>query len=150
GITILGDAGGERRTFATLKAACSAARSGDVIELQFNGRREEEPIELSNLKLTIRGGERFRPVIAFAPGSVSVAGLGRSMITVSGGRLTMLNVALELEIPRDLRAEGWSLFETRQAEHLKLEGCTLTIRHPSAAAGFPESISFFDIKAAPG
>ena len=98
GVSILSGEGGERRQFASLKAACSAARNNDVIELQYDGPHEQEPLELTNLKLTIRAGGGFRPVMVFRPGQLRLAGFGRSMITVTGGRLTLLNVGLELDI----------------------------------------------------
>jgi serine/threonine protein kinase len=151
GITILARDGGEAKQFTSLKAACSAAKNNDVIELGYNGVRDEEPIELTNLKLTIRAGEGLRPIVSFGPGRIGFAGFGRSMITVAGGRLNLFNVGVLLDIPRDATAEGWSLFETRQAEQLRLEGCALTIRNPGAASsGFHEDVSFFEIKAAPG
>jgi serine/threonine-protein kinase len=151
GVSILSGEGGERRQFASLHAACSAARNNDVIELQYNGPRDQEPLELANLKLTIRGGAGFRPVIVFRPGQLGLAGFGRSMITVTGGRLTLLNVGLVLDISRDTAAEGWALFETRQAEQLRFEGCSLTIRNPGAGGnGFHDNVAFFAIKAAPG
>ncbi|HVU85728.1 MAG TPA: protein kinase [Pirellulales bacterium] len=151
GVAILSVEGGERKQFASLKAACSAAKNNDVIELQFNGVREQEPLELANLRLTIRAGAGFRPVLAFRPAQFGPGVFGRSMINVTGGRLTFLNVGLLLDIAREATADGWSLFETRQAEQLRFEGCSLTIRNPGAAgSGYHDNVSFFDVKAAPG
>jgi len=151
GFTIVPSDGGERKPFASLKAACLAAKNNDVIELQFNGLREQAPLELTNLKLTIRAGTGYRPTIVFRPGQSGLAGFGRQMISVAGGRLTLLNVGLLLDIPRDATAEGWSLFEARQAEQLRFEGCALTIRNQGAGGdGFHDNVSFFEIKAAPG
>ncbi len=151
GVSILPGDSGTRRQFGSLKAACSVAKNNDVIELQYSGVRIEEPIELSNLRLTIRAGDGFRPVVAFRPARHGLAGFGRSMITVSGGRLTLLNLGLEMDIPRDATAESWSLFETRQAEQLVLDSCTLTVRNPGeSGSSFHDHVSFFEIKAAPG
>ena len=151
GVAILPTDGGERRQFPSLKAACAVARNNDVIELAYTGTRDEEPFELANLKLTIRAGEGFRPVVAFRPERLGLSGFARSMITISGGRLTLLNVGLLLDVPRDATAEGWSLVETRQAEQLRLEGCTLTVRNAGTNGdAFHDRVSFFDIKAAPG
>jgi serine/threonine-protein kinase len=150
-IAILPTDVGERRKFATLKAACAVARNNDVVELAYNGPRDEDPFELVNLKVTIRAAEGFRPVVAFRPERLGLSGFARSMITISGGRLTLLNVGLLLDVPRDATAEGWSLVETRQAEQLRLEGCTLTVRNASANGdAFHDRVSFFDIKAMPG
>ena len=148
---ILSSDGGEPRHFASLKAACSAAKNNDVIELRYSDVREEDPIELSNLKLTIRAGEGFQPVIAFRTVRLGITGFGRSMITVAGGRLSLRDVGIVLDVPRESTADGWSLFETRQPEQLRLDGCTLTIRNPEdRGTGFHSNVSFFDIKAAPG
>ncbi|HEY1600792.1 MAG TPA: protein kinase [Pirellulales bacterium] len=148
---ILSSDGGPPRQFASLKSACSAAKNNDVIELRYNDVREEDPIELSNLKLTIRAGEGFQPIVAFRTGRLGITGFGRSMITVAGGRLSLRDIGLVLDIPRESTADGWSLFETRQPEQLRLDGCTLTIRNPEdGGTGFHGNVSFFDIKAAPG
>lgn len=149
-IAIMG-ASGDRRQYASLQAACSAARNNDVIELQFNGRRAEEPLELANLKLTIRAGEGFRPVLVFRPTRAGPIGFARSMVTVSGGRLSLLNIGLEFDVPRDGAAEGWSLFETQRAEELRLEDCTLTIRNATdQGERLHPNVTFFQVRAAPG
>ncbi|MGD9720978.1 MAG: protein kinase [Pirellulales bacterium] len=137
--------------YATLQAACNNAKSGDEIELRFNGRQFEEPISISNMKLSIRAGKNKRPVIVFRPqpnpvkfppGMVSVAG--------AGGQLYVSNVHWELDLPRDLHAD-WTLFETRRAERLHFEQCSFTIRNASLGrTAFHAGVAFFDIKAPPG
>ncbi len=114
GVAILSAEGGERKQFASLKAACSAAKNNDVIELQFNGVREQEPLELANLRLTIRAGAGFRPVLAFRPALFAPGVFGRSMINVTGGRLTFLNVGLLLDIAR---SDGRWLVALRDASN---------------------------------
>ena len=53
--------------YASLGDACRAAKSGDVIELRYNGRLDEQPIGISNLRLTIRGGRRICAIVGFQP-----------------------------------------------------------------------------------
>ena len=113
---ILPSEGGERKQFASLKAACSAAKNNDVIELQYNGLARARAARAGEPEVDdSRAATGFRPVIAFRPGQLGLAGFGRSMITVTGGRLTLLESSGLCSIfPRDAAAEGWSLFETRQ------------------------------------
>jgi len=151
GISIVGAAGTDRRQFASLKAACASAKNNDVIELQYTGRRDEEPIELTNLKLTIRAAGGHQPIVRFRPTRVGAAGFAPSMITLAGGRLNLVNVCLELDIPRDAPAEGWSLIETRRAEEVRLERCALTVRNATdAGQQYYANVSIFHLKAAPG
>ncbi|MGD9647308.1 MAG: protein kinase [Pirellulales bacterium] len=139
------------RTFASLEAACASARSGDVIELRYQGRLEERPIQLENLKLTIRAGEQFRPVVSFRPRDTDPVEYPRHMLTVTGGRLTVVNVAFELDLTHELPADGWSLFRVQQAESLELENCSLTIGNATSRQRMLHAeVSFFEVAALPG
>ena len=74
--------------------------------------RLEEPITISNMNLTIRAGEQFRPVVVFHPESNPVK-YPPGMMTIAGGQLHAANVHWELDLPRDV-PDDWSLFETRR------------------------------------
>ena len=135
--------------YSSLQAACNHAKSGDVIELRFNGRLQEVPITISNSRLTIRAGDSFQPVVAFRPEPNPVK-YPPSMINVAGGQLRVTNVHWELDVPRDLPGD-WALFETRGAELLRFEGCTFTIRNASLGqTAYHAGVAFFDIKSPPG
>jgi len=154
GILVVDGVGAAPGTFPTLKAACAAAASGDVIELRYNGRREESPMELAGLKVKICGGEGFQPSIAFQPKSTDIDPwkYPRSMLTLTGCRLTMANVGVELTVPdpKDLPADSWSLFEIGQAETVRLEKCWLTIRNAAAGrAAHHSDVAFLRLKANP-
>jgi serine/threonine-protein kinase len=137
--------------FATLREACAKARKNEVIELQYSGRRLSDPIALANQKLTIRAVEPFRPVIVFRPSEPDPITSPRSMITVAGGSLKLVNVSVELEVPRDLPADNWSLFETQLADSISLEKCVLTVRNASDQRGaYHQGVAFFRVKSAPG
>ena len=138
---------------ATLADACRKAVSGQVIELDYSGRLKEPetPILLAQRKLTIRAGEGHEPIVYFRPLGPDRSLYPRSMITLSGGSLTLVNVHVVLEIPPLARSEGWTLFEMVLADNLRLERCTLTIRN--AAEDFSamyRDVSFFNIKMPPG
>tara|TARA_Y100001933_G_scaffold103225_1_gene104016 strand:- start:15968 stop:18643 length:2676 start_codon:yes stop_codon:yes gene_type:complete len=137
----------------SLNDACREATSGSVIELDYTGRLEEpeNPILLTQRKLTIRAGEGHQPIVYFRPLGPDRTLYPRSMITLTGGSLTLVNVHLVLEIPSHARSEGWTIFETVLAENLRLERCTMTIRN--AAEDFSamyRDISFFHVKSPPG
>jgi serine/threonine-protein kinase len=136
---------------ATLQKACAVAKEKgiDVIELQFNGRLEEKPLRLNNQKLTIRAAENCQPVIVFRPQGIAISDW-QPMISIVGGQLTLVNVAIEFEVSRNLQPQGWALFETQRPESVRLERCSLTIRNANdqGLAMHPE-VAFFDIKAPP-
>ena len=144
GVLTVGDPAGGARNFATLAAACSAAESGDIIELRYNGRREERPISLPNARLTIRAGQGFQPVVAFRPNESDPIKYPRAMFSLTGSELALLNVAIELDIPRDVPADRWTLMELAQAETVRLEKSSLTIRNERH-----QEVAFFRVKASP-
>ncbi len=148
-LAVSADGDGENE-FASLGAAIGAAVSGDVIELRYNGRREEKPIGLDKSKITVRAGEGFRPIVVFRPVEPDPVKCPRDMFVLTGTRLTMVNVALELEVPRGVTAQRWSLFEAGQAEKVRLEQCTLTIRNASEPlSSYHQDVAFFRFRAAP-
>jgi hypothetical protein len=146
----VGDAEGPQR-YASLAKACAAAKSGDVIELRYDGARQESPISLENLRLTIRGHERFQPVVVFAPNDTDPYNFPHSMLRVAGGSLKLLNVGLELQMPRGAPSENWSLIEAQLVESLSLEKCMLTVRNASDQGGaYHDKVSFFQLRATLG
>ena len=139
---VVSDSAAGADEFSSLGAACAAAQDGDVIELRFNGPREERPMKIANLQLTIRPGEGCRPVIVFRPTEINPIKYPRSMFTLTAGRLTLADVAVELHVPWDVPADNWSLLETWGGQSLRLERCSLSVRnatdpltayHPTAA-----------------
>jgi len=143
----------ERGAFVSVAEACRKATSGSVIELDYDGRLEkpEPPVLLAQRKLTIRASEGRQPIIYFRPLGPDRALYPRSMITLAGGSLTLVNVHLELEIPPHARSEGWTLFEAVLADQLRLERCTLTIRNAGGDfSAMYRNVSFFNIQSPPG
>ena len=53
--------------FDTLAEAVQRASDGDTIEIRGNGPFVSEPIDIQRTALTIRAGERFRPVLQLSP-----------------------------------------------------------------------------------
>jgi len=136
--------------FASLGDAVADARPDDIIELRYNGRREEEPFTLANRRVTVRAGNDvrsgsdFQPVLVFRPLEIDPIKYPRDMFNVSGGELTLDGVALELDVPRGVPADSWSLFKIGTGQRITLQGCSLTIGNASdqQTAHHPE-VAFF-------
>ena len=115
--------------FSTLGAAFQAAADGDVVELRYDGRMEAKPVTLASLAVTLRAGQGFRPVLVFQPAEIDPIKYPRSMFSLTGTRLTISGVALELNVPRQVPADSWTMFEMSRADQIVLEDCSLTIRN---------------------
>ena len=130
--------------FSTLEGACAAARDGDVIELRFDGAREERPIKMYNLGVTIRAGEGYRPLVVFRPTDGNPVKHPHSMFTLTSGHLTLMDVAVALDVPRGVPADEWSLFETEGGQMVHLERCCLTVRNASDhGSTYHPDVAFF-------
>ncbi|HUT10975.1 MAG TPA: serine/threonine-protein kinase [Thermoguttaceae bacterium] len=150
-LVVNGSVEGENE-FPSLSAACRAAVNGDVIELRYDGRREERPISLANVKVKIRAGENYRPVIVFQPGEGDLDPMKypRSMFTLNSGELELTDVAVELHVPRTVPAESWSLVEARGSQTVRLEDCWLSIYNASdQRTAYHEDVAFIRVKSAP-
>jgi len=153
GLLVVGDAVTDEDEYASLWAACAAAKSGDVIELRFDGRREERPLSLAGLNVTVRSGKGCRPVMVFRPGSTEAPAATRSMIGVVSGQLELNNVAVELHVPREVPAADWTLFETTGGQSVRLVGCSLTIVNGADGIeprAYHPDVAFFRASPAPG
>jgi len=134
GVLVVCDAADDSGRYTSLRAACFAAKNGDVVELCYDGERVERPLVLNNLKLTVRAGEGYRPAIRFRPAESAVPNLPHMMAAVVGGRLTMvgLEIGFDVPSPQEFPADRWSLFELQHAEYLGLERCVLTVNNASS------------------
>ncbi len=153
GLLVVVDQPNGEHEFAGLRAACAAAKSGDVIELRYSGRRESRPISLSGVNVTIRCGKGYQPLVVFQPGEDNSPGAARTMIDVASGQLTLINLAFEFDVARELLAPDWALFETNGGQSIRLEGCSLSVRGAVGAPGQPAyhpDVAFFLARSAPG
>ena len=113
----------------------------DVIELRFDGLREEPSFNLPVDKLTIRAGDGFVPVVQFQP-QIELP----SMVTLSGGEITWENVHFELILPPDDPVEHWALFGVEDLRLLQLNECTLTIRNDDQGRrAYHTDVAFFHV-----
>jgi hypothetical protein len=152
GVLIVGDDQSDGRQFGNLSAACSAAESGDVVELRFDGRRLEQPIKLENRRLTIRAAEGFQPVLVFEPGEGDPIEQPRSMLSLNAGDLTLIDVAVDLNIPRDIAAEHWSLVELRGGAKLRVQRVAVTVRNAAEdkIEAYHPNVAVFRTRVMPG
>src|SRR5207237_531902 len=95
----------------SLAEACERAAEIGLteLELRYTGLQEEQPLELSHARLTVRAAPGFRPGIVFGPASSST---DRQMIRLIGGssaHVAFEGVDLRLELAADLLADGFSL-----------------------------------------
>jgi serine/threonine-protein kinase len=145
------DASSTSTDFASLGDACRSARSGDVIELRFDGRLDERPIAISNLRLTIRGADGFSPIVGFLPRDGEPWSQASAMLSLGGSQLTLVNVQLEFDVPQRVPAERWTFIELRAGEAFRLESSTLTVRNATdLGTPFHPDVAVFDIRPVPG
>jgi len=148
--TVVAITAGKKRGFSTLAEACREAPSGSIVELRYSGRREEQPLTISNRELTIRAAEGFHPIVAFRPATSDPSLAPGGMLSITGGDLTLVNVELELQLPQQVRSEPWVLVEAVLADKLRLERCTLTVSGSASQRGpYSQDAHFFVVKAAP-
>ncbi|HEX5445579.1 MAG TPA: protein kinase [Pirellulales bacterium] len=135
GLLVVGDGQKGPQRYATLAEACAAAKNGDTIELRYSGPQEELPLVLSDLRVVIRSGEGYRPLVRFRPRDTNPVNYARGMVKLNGGGLRLAGVALELDLSRAAPSENWSLFELQSVESLWFEECLLVVRNASNQGG---------------
>ena len=71
------------------------------------------------------------------------------MFALRSGRLSLIDLSIELIVPRDTPAGNWSLFEIRGGQTVRLEHCALTLDNAAAtpAAKRPDA-AFFRLRSA--
>jgi hypothetical protein len=127
GARIVAGKGAVEGQYRSLAAAVREAKSGEVIEVRYDGTLDEEPLDIANKRLTIRAPRGRSPVIRFRVDDDDLLSERRSMVNVDGGQLIWNNIHLDFVLPRDT-SDRWSLFELSHAEALNFLQCTLTVR----------------------
>ena len=121
-----------------------------MIELRFNGPREERPDEDLEPASDDSGRRRNQPIIVFRPTDIDPVKYPHSMFTLAGGQLTLTDVAAELHVPRGVPADNWSLLETWGGEMVRLERCSLTVLNTSdQGSTYHQDVAFFRARSAP-
>jgi serine/threonine protein kinase len=134
GARIVAGKGAIEGQYRSLAAAVREAKSGEVIEVRYDGTLDEEPLDIANKRLTIRAPRGRSPVIRFRVDDEDLLSERRSMVNVDGGQLIWNNIHLDFVLPRD-SSDHWSLFELSHAEALSFLQCTLTVRGSGESYG---------------
>jgi hypothetical protein len=140
----------EAKVVTSLATACreAAALGVDIVELHFNGVREESSFDVSSPKLSIRNGRGFRPTIVFRP-SFADLDWDRRMVRVGGGTLDWSGIHLRLELPAE-PADSWAMFSLRGFDSLELQDAVLTICNANAqGALLQDRVSWVEVVDAP-
>lgn len=144
----LNPGGPEARAFDSVANALQESTTGDVIELRFDGIQLERPWRIEKKKISIRAAEGFRPIIKFVPSGTDPALQPRNMITLSGGELMLINLQLQMDLPRQLQADRWSLFHLVLADRLRLDRTSITLRNAAAdGTAYHQEVAFFKVDA---
>ncbi|MEZ6066588.1 MAG: protein kinase [Planctomycetaceae bacterium] len=137
---LLRGAGGEELgRFQTLEAACHAAKSGSVIDIDWDGPIStlQKPVVIQDKKLRI-GPSRpgLRPALTFVASETQVGPSAVHAIEVINGSLELYDVDLRMEVDPTVYAEEWVGLALRQAQQVMLQRVRLTIANPSGRPAY--------------
>ncbi|MHB8898766.1 MAG: serine/threonine-protein kinase [Thermoguttaceae bacterium] len=130
--------------YASVGEALAAQPDAELIELDFDGPNTEKPWTLGNRHLLLRAAPGRTPVVVFQPTGTDPILCPRDMIQVSGGRLTVESVSLEMDIPRDIPSESWALVRLLAGGRVAFRNCSLRLRNASDGFGsYHRDVAFF-------
>ncbi|QGJ69741.1 putative serine/threonine-protein kinase pknB [Planctomycetales bacterium 10988] len=115
--------------------ACQSAEQGDRLELHFDGVMKVTPVMLNNPSLTIQAGPDYAPILELEGKGSESLGQGTHLLTVTGGRLVLKEIAIRLSIPAEVPTGNWSMIRTRAHPSIEIFDCALTLRNPSGHLG---------------
>ncbi|MDD4788960.1 MAG: protein kinase [Pirellulales bacterium] len=135
--------------FGSIAAALAADPGASLIELRYNGRQSEKPVTLPGRQIAVRSGTGYQPVVAFHPSAADPVLCPREMIRVESGTVSLEGIALELDVPRNMPSEAWSLVRLSSSSTLRLRDCSLTIRNSTDdLKAYHQNVAFFRMVAA--
>jgi len=145
-----GPAPADAKVVRSLAAACheASALGVEVVELHFDGAREERPLDIASPQLTVRNGAGFQPTVLFRPGFEDL-GWDRRMIRVGGGSLQWHGVHVRMELPSE-PADSWAMFSLRACDSLDLQDAVLTVANADAqGAVLQDRVSLLEVAETP-
>ena len=120
------------RRCRTLNAACLAVADGGVIRLAYSGVRDElaseKPVRITRKNITIMADGDQPPVVSFVASDVESTP-GGHMISVLGGRVSIVGVQFQLTIPEEVSGTQYSLFGVSHPARLELSRVAGTIKN---------------------
>ena len=91
----------------------------------------------------------LQPVVVFHPTAADPVLCPREMIRVESGTVSFEGIALELDVPRNMPSEAWSLVRLSSGSTLRLRDCSLTIRNSTDdLKTYHQNVAFFRMVAA--
>jgi serine/threonine protein kinase len=130
--------------YRSIGAAIAANPEANLIELRYDGRGVEEPFTITGHRLTIRGGANHAPILMFEPSATDPVLYPRDMIHVGDGGLVLEGLTVELNIPRDMPSDSWSLLRLSAGGHGAFRDCTLRVQNASDSYGtYHQDVAFF-------
>ena len=115
--------------YDTLAAAAAAAADGAVIELSYDGVRDEMPFEIAGKRLTIRAAENADPEVRFGRRGDAEAG-----ITLADGEIECRDLGLRFESSPNSVGPG-CLFHLLGGSSLQVEDCRIEVVASGSAGG---------------
>jgi len=142
---IVDPTGQEPNSFKTLKEAAQAAAKEATIELRFFGPIDIEYFRFTESKVTIKGGEGFRPKIVFRPPANVNFTKTYSMATLVHSDMIFENIEIEMDIPQniDAIADRWTMFDLDGSNTVELRSMILTFINAQRDRISQEKNAFF-------
>lgn len=121
--------GAQTVRYVTLEAACHAAKTGSVVEIDYDGLLPhlEKPLLIQGKRLTIRPAARRRPIVQFRPHDVNLTTADVRMIEVVDGSLELYDIDLVMEVTKDVATDRWVFLSTVRPRKVELQRVTLTV-----------------------
>ncbi len=139
--------GQDPKPFHTLSAACAAAASNSVIEIQEGAviPVQTESLKIANKRIKLRPQGNHRPLLRFeiaqSPISSSFSRTAR-MINLSHAALEMYDIDLQLVVNPESLAELWTMLSLSEESEFLARGCSFTLLNldqiPAAFICLPE------------
>lgn len=132
-------------SYKTLPAALAKADKGATIELKWNDMEKIDPFALTGRQLNFVAAEGYRPIMRFELGNSPVASQSsRTMTTLRTCHLIFQGIGIEMNISQDDMGLQWTLFELIDANDIRFQNCTLTIRNAATDnSAYHQQVAFF-------
>ena len=142
---IVDPTGQEADSFQTLKEAARSAAKEATIEFRFTGKIDIEYFRFTGSKVTIKGGEGYRPKIVFRPPATVNLTDTYSMAALENSDMIFENIEIEMVIPPsiDTIADRWTMFDLDGLNTIELCKVILTFNNAQRDRAYQEKNAFF-------
>jgi len=142
---IVDPTGLEVNSFKTLKDAARVAAKDATIEFRFSGRIDIEYFRFTGSKVTIKGGDGYRPKIVFRPPATVNLTDTYSMAALENSDMVFENIEIEMVIPPsiDTIVDRWTMFDLDGVNTVELRKVILTFNNAQRDRAYQEKNAFF-------